>query len=103
MLLMPLPLKIAIDSAVYSHPLPGFLDAVLPPDVKESATGALLLATGLLVAFTLLVHLQGMASSLLRTFTGEKLVLDFRGQLFRHVQRLSLAYHDSKGTADSTY
>ena len=30
-------------------------------------------------------------------------MLDFRGELFRHVQRLSLAYHDRRGTADSTY
>src|SRR5438876_4842330 len=25
----------------------------------------------------------------------------FRAQLFRHVQRLSFSYHDTKGTADS--
>jgi len=30
-------------------------------------------------------------------------VLDFRAKLFAHVQRLSLAYHDARGTADSTY
>src|SRR5204862_8010287 len=33
----------------------------------------------------------------------ERLVLDFRAQLFRHAQRISLAYHDTRGTADSTY
>src|SRR5439155_21543949 len=26
-----------------------------------------------------------------------------RTKLFRHVQRLSVSYHDSRGTADSTY
>jgi ATP-binding cassette subfamily B protein len=31
------------------------------------------------------------------------LVLGFRAQLFGHAQRLSLAYHDSRGTSDSTY
>jgi ATP-binding cassette subfamily B protein len=31
------------------------------------------------------------------------LVQNFRTQLFRHVQRLSLAYHDATGTSDSTY
>ena len=29
--------------------------------------------------------------------------MDFRAQLFRHVQRLSISYHDSVGTADSLY
>src|SRR5207245_10345181 len=41
--------------------------------------------------------------SLLTAYTGEKLLRGFRAQLFRHVQRLSFSYHDSKGTADSTY
>src|SRR5262249_45254590 len=36
-------------------------------------------------------------------YTGERLVLDFRAKLFRHVQRLSLSYHDIRGTAESTY
>jgi ATP-binding cassette subfamily B protein len=40
---------------------------------------------------------------LLAAYTGEKLLRCFRAKLFRHVQRLSLAYHDTKGTADSTY
>jgi ATP-binding cassette subfamily B protein len=30
-------------------------------------------------------------------------VLDFRAKLFRHLQRLSLSYHDTKGAADSMY
>jgi len=30
-------------------------------------------------------------------------VLSFREKLFRHVQRLSLSYHDTRGTADSAY
>src|SRR5205085_9531172 len=29
--------------------------------------------------------------------------LDFRSQLVQQVQRLSLSYHDSRGTADSVY
>jgi ATP-binding cassette subfamily B protein len=39
----------------------------------------------------------------LATYTGEKLLLQFRSRLFRHVERLSLAYHDSRGTADLAY
>jgi ATP-binding cassette subfamily B protein len=101
-LLTPLPLKIAIDSVLGSHPLPGFMDRLIPAALT-APTPLLLLMAGLLVAIALFNHLQGLGSTLLRTYTGEKLVLNFRSQLFAHVQRLSLAYHDTEGTSDSTY
>lgn len=101
-LLAPLPLAIAVDSALGSEPLPGFLDAWLPADTW-SWEAVLALAVILLVGIALLSQLQALAASLLRTYTAEKLGLDFRAQLFRHVQRLSLAYHDSRGTSDSVY
>jgi ATP-binding cassette subfamily B protein len=102
-LLTPLPLKIAVDSVIGSYPVPGFLDALLPGAVTSSASAVLILAVGLVVAVRLLQNLQGVGTSLLRAYAGEKLVLDFRSQLFRHAQRLSLLYHDSKGTSDSAY
>jgi ATP-binding cassette subfamily B protein len=102
-LLTPLPLKIAVDSVIGSHPLPGFLDALLPVAVTRSSSVLLLIAAGLLVVSSLLSLLQELASSLLRTYTGEKLVLGFRAQLFHHIQRLSFTYSDSRGTTDSTY
>src|SRR5919202_209179 len=102
-LLTPLPLKIAVDSVVGSHHLPGLLALLLPAGAARSHTAVLLLAAGLFVAITLASQLQNLASSVLSTYTGERLVLDFRSQLFGHVQRLSLAHHDTQGTADSTY
>src|SRR5205809_591289 len=56
-----------------------------------------------LLGIALVSQLKELGVSLLRTYTGEKLVLGFRTRLFCHVQRLSLAYHDSKGSTDSTY
>lgn len=102
-LLVPLPLKIVVDSAIGSHPLPAFLDALLPDAVSRSDTVVLAFAVGLLVMISFLVHIRGFASRLLETYTGEKLVMSFRAQLFRYVQRLSLSYHDTKGATDSTY
>jgi ATP-binding cassette subfamily B protein len=102
-LLTPLPLKIAIDSVVDARPLPPLLGAVLPPSIIGSAAAVLGLAALLLVAVALLSQVQSLASSMLRYYTGEKVVLLFRSQLFRHVQRLSLSYHDARGTADSSY
>jgi ATP-binding cassette, subfamily B, bacterial len=102
-LLTPLPLKIAVDSVIGSRPLPGFLDALLPAAAAGSSTAILILAAGLIVAVTLLSELVDLASSLLSAYTGEKLVLDLRARLFRHAQRLSLMYHDSRGTTDTAY
>lgn len=102
-LLTPLPLKIAVDNVIGSHPLPGFLQSMFPQLVHASSTTLLLCAAGLVVFIVVLSQLQSLSSSVLQTYTGQKLVLDFRALLFRHVQRLSLAYHDARGTTDSTY
>jgi ATP-binding cassette, subfamily B, bacterial len=102
-LLTPLPLKIAVDSVIGSHPLPTFLQAVLPSALTRSSNAILIFVIVLTIVIAILSGLQRLASLLLRTYTGEKLTLAFRTKLFRHVQRLSVSYHDSKGTADSTY
>src|SRR5437867_5756093 len=102
-LLTPLPLKIAVDSVIDSHPLPRLLDALLPAAVPRSGNAVLVTAVGLVVLVALLGQFREFATSLLAAYTGEKLLRSFRAKLFRHVQRLSLAYHDTKGTADSTY
>ncbi|OLE56312.1 MAG: hypothetical protein AUI36_16125 [Cyanobacteria bacterium 13_1_40CM_2_61_4] len=102
-LLTPLPLKIAVDSVIGSHPLPPFIAPFVPEAIARSAAGLLVLAVGLVLAVALLSQLQGLGSTLLRAWVQERLVLDFRARLFHHVQRISLAYHDTRGTADSTY
>src|SRR6266576_6660596 len=102
-LLVPLPLKIAVDSGLGFVPLPHMVSALLPATARPARASVLFLAAGLLVAVALLSQLQSMAASLLGAYTGEKLLLRFRGELFRHMQRLSLLFHDSKGTAESLY
>ncbi len=102
MLLTPLPLKIAVDNVIGSRPLPPMLGKMLPAGLGHGAA-LLAFSAGLLIVIALLMCLQSLASSLLQAYTGEKLVLDLRARLFHHVQRLSLLYHDTKGTADSIY
>jgi ATP-binding cassette, subfamily B, bacterial len=103
-LLAPLPLKIAIDSALGGRPLPAPLDRL--GDAGATALGmttALAVAVGGVLAIALASELQKFLTWLLQSWTGEKLVLDFRARLFGHVQRLSLAYHDRLGTADALF
>jgi len=47
--------------------------------------------------------LQSLAAWWLQTYTGEKLVWDFRARLLNHVQRLPLMFHDRYGATDSVY
>jgi ATP-binding cassette, subfamily B, bacterial len=102
-LLTPVPLKVAVDSVLGSHPVPGFLDAVLPAGATRSDTTLLAVTAGMFVAVAVLTQVQTVVTLVLKTFTGERLLLRFRSKLFQHIQRLSLAYHDRIGTADSTY
>jgi len=102
-LLTPLPLKIAVDSVLGSRPLPGFLDVVVPTAVTRSPTLLLVCVAALAVLIALLSSQQALASKYLTAVAGERLVLDFRARIFRHLQRISLSYHDSTGAADSLY
>lgn len=102
-LLTPLPLKIIIDSVLGSHPPPALLSAWLPASLVETTPGLLAVAVGLLIGVTLLTHFHSLGHALLQTYVAEGMVLDFRARLFRHVQQLSLAFHDARGSADSTY
>src|SRR5262249_34273700 len=89
--------------AIANHPLPPFLAALLPRSATGSSTAILLLAVALLITINLLSLLQNLLTSLMGTYTAEKLVLDLRARLFSHVQRLSVSYHEVKGSADSIY
>jgi len=102
-LLAPVPLKIVVDNVLGSRPVPGVMRRILPSAVLDSATGLLVFAVILLVAVTTLVYLKALALWVAQTYTAQKLVLSFRAKLFHHVQRLSLSYHDSRGSTDSTY
>jgi ATP-binding cassette, subfamily B, bacterial len=102
-LLAPLPLKIVADSVLGNKPLPRFMQSVLPAFITGSRDMILVLAVALVVIVAILAQLRGMCSAILSTYTGEKLVMDFRARLFRHAQRLSLSYHDLRGTSDSIY
>jgi ATP-binding cassette subfamily B protein len=102
-LLLAFPLKIAVDNVIGGRPLPHVLQALLPAAIHGSKAASLALAVGLLLFLTLAMNLQSFASWLLQTYTGEKLVLDFRAQLFWHVQRMELLFHDRRGANDVAY
>jgi ATP-binding cassette subfamily B protein len=102
-LLLPVPLKLAVDNVLGSEPLPDLLSHLLPDQMLGDRMLLTLVFGGLLILFTFLVYLRSMLDWLLMTYTGEKMVLVFRAHIMNHVQKLSFIYHDTKGTADSIY
>ncbi len=98
-LLTPLPLKIAVDYVLGDAAMPASLAEYLPAD----PSALLFLAAVMVVIIALLQNLEGYGSWLLQLYTGERLALDLRARLLGHVQRLSLLYHDTRGTSDSLY
>ncbi len=102
-LLKPYALKLIIDSGFGSQPLPGFITAFFPGNYQFNFNTVIIVAVSLAIIVALIDNINGFISWILGTYTGEKLVLNFRTLLFNHIQRLSLAYHDTKGASDSLY
>lgn len=102
-LLVPVPLKIAIDQVLGDEPVPAWLTAWLPDAMTQTDAAMLIVAAVMLVVVLLLQKIEGFASWLLQLYSGEKMVLDFRTRLFAHAQRLSLQHHNDHGVTDSLY
>lgn len=102
-LLTPIPLKLAVDCVLSGQPWPRLVAGLVPEWVRASSPLALGLLALMVVLIALVKNLADLGFAGLRTYAGEKMILAFRAHLFRHCQSLSLAYHDARGTTDSTY
>ena len=96
-------MKIAVDSVIGAQQPPSIIRWLTPDRLSGSPGFLLFIIAALLISVTLLLYAQSLVAWMLQTYTGEKLLLEFRAALFRHVQRLSLSYHDTRGTTDSLY
>jgi ATP-binding cassette subfamily B protein len=103
LLFAPIPLKVAVDSVLGDEPVPGFVAPVIPDFMERTDARLLIVAVVLQVLVVLIAEAQQVAAYVLRTATGERMSLGFQSRLFRHSQRLSMLYHDSRGTADAIY
>ena len=100
-LVTPLPVKILVDNVIGKVPLPPPLATLLFGAAGPGAVVAL--AIVILVGGTILVYAQGLAFTWFSARLGNQMTLDLRTRLFRQLQRLSILFHDSRGTGDSTY
>lgn len=103
LLVTPFPLKMVVDNVIGGRPVSELLKSVLPAGATSSSTGLLIVSIGLLLLIGLLSQLQTLGNRVMQCYTGERIMLRCRATLFGHIERLSLAYHDSGGLADSVY
>ena len=101
-LLAPWPLKVLVDNVIGRDPLPGAISTTL----GELASHRFLLL-GLTVVAGLVIAVIGGAIHVLNSYVNTKLeqriIADFRGDLFRHTERLSVAYRDQVSTGRLMY
>jgi ATP-binding cassette, subfamily B, bacterial len=98
-LLSPWPLALLVDTVLGNKPMPallGFLDGLDTETLLMIAVLSGLLVTGL-------EHGLAVVDDYVNTKLDQRMVLDLRSDLFRHTQRLSLSFHDSKRTGALMY
>ncbi len=107
-LLQPWPLKFIVDAVTTKNATPGFLtyaqnllEHLLPIGMGKSG-----LITLLCIALVV-IGLLGSAISVLSTWmlisAGLRMVFKLRCQVFEHIQRLELGFHDATTVGDSLY
>ena len=92
-LLAPWPLKIIVDNVLGTQPLPGMLTRIAGLSAADKTTLLMAVVVGSLV-ITLLHHGITVLQSYVTTSFEQRMILDFRGDIFAHAQRLSMAFHD---------
>jgi ABC-type multidrug transport system fused ATPase/permease subunit len=102
-LLDPWPMKVIIDSGFGGRPLPGWLIRVFP--VLRPGNGRAIVVFA--VVGGMVLWLVGYSLSILVGHVKDRvnsgIVLDFKCDLFNHLQHLSLSYHDQTTVGDSVY
>jgi len=100
-LFKPWPLKLAVDQVIGREPLVIMGRAI---DYQSLAVGMqLLLAVGLLLFAHLGVGFVQLLNNYMTIRIGQNMVQDFRRELFEHIQRQSLLFHQQRPTGDLLY
>jgi len=101
-LLQPWPLKIVFDNVLHAKAkgAHGWLDGVIFSLTGGAPLSILKLAALAALTIAVVGALCSYAEKFLTTSVGQWVMHDLRRNLYSHIQRLSLAYHDHKQTGD---
>jgi len=100
-LLKPWPLKLAVDQVIAHQPLQ-FWGFTVSTDAVSSAVQLAIVAASL-VAIHFLTGFVQLTNNYLTIKMGQDMVQDFRCELFDHLQRQSLLFHQTRPTGDLLY
>jgi ATP-binding cassette subfamily B protein len=98
-LLEPWPLKLLFDNVLLGQPLPAAL-SWLTPWLGGSTTALLGVVVAAILAVAALSGALYYQQSVLSAQVGQRVVADLRGDLYRHLTRLSFSFHDRRRTGD---
>ena len=96
-LAQPWPLAIMIDSVIGSQPLPPLVAGILPADNQYLLLAILV---GLGFGLTVVGNALTVFNSYVDVAMEQRMILDFRSDLFEHCQKLSLTFHDARKTGE---
>jgi ATP-binding cassette subfamily B protein/subfamily B ATP-binding cassette protein MsbA len=100
--LLPWPMKVLVDNVLADQPLPDVLAgpvSLLPG--AGTREGLLVWCVGATVVLFLLGWAEGLAAALADLAFGRRLVFDLAGDLFAHLQRLSVRFHGQHPVGDT--
>lgn len=101
-LLSPWPLKILIDSVIERQPVPPVVAWLMEAIATDRVTLMIaMVVAGLLI--TLVINALSVFNNYVHTKLSQRMVLDFRSDLFQQAQRLSLAFHDHRRSGNLIY
>ena len=101
-LLVPWPLKILFDNVLGGQPLPPPLDR-FPGALVGDRTSLLIAAVVAALAVAVLQNTLPVIDNYVNARIEQSMILDFRGDLFRHAQRLSLSFHNESRAGGLIY
>src|SRR4029077_18468146 len=93
----PRPLKLIVDNVLGGHPL------TWPGLTGFGPVRLLAVACSLLIVVYVLLGILSVTSNYATISIGQRMVNDFRSELYAHLQRLSLAFHSRRQVGDLLY
>jgi ATP-binding cassette subfamily B protein len=98
--LEPWPIKVVIDNILQSKKLPGWLQGFISATFGHDKLPILNFAVAAVAGIAVLGAISSYVEKYLTTSVSQWVTHDLRHTLYNHIQRLSLAQHDSAKTGD---